>query len=168
MTADGVELIQFGVAGYAPEFEVGILAIVGLCLAVGWLFVRWLFNGPVTPDPWDAQVSASLTSEDATPLCCHCLAPHDASADFCAQCGAPVGQYTNWLPFPYLFSIGQALRLGTAGEYKRSRLTFWGFILFSIAEYTVFAPVYWFMFLLNLHDGRQTESPPPLPSGQAG
>ena len=58
-----------------------------------------------------------------------------------------MGTYTNWLPFPYLFSVGDLLRLGTAGEFKRSRVNAAGFLLLSVAEYSIFAPIYWFLFL---------------------
>jgi hypothetical protein len=54
------------------------------------------------------------------------------------------------LPFPYLFSIGHTLRIGTDGRFKRSPLTITGFLLVGLAEYALFAPVYWFVFLKRL------------------
>jgi hypothetical protein len=105
-------------------------------------------------------VAAEIAGEDSTPVCHRCLTPHSAEVYFCPECGAPVGTYTNWLPFPYLFSIGHTLRIGTEGTFKRSPLVIAGFFLFSLAEYTVFAPVYWVQFLKHVRS-----PPPPNPAG---
>ena len=116
---------------------------------------RW-FQTPPPPDPWDEQINAELAKDEAVPLCHHCLTPHSEAEDFCPACGAAVGQYTNWLPFPQLFSIGHALRIGTFGTFKRSPLTVLGFWLLGLAEYMFFAPLYWFMLVKN----RLHKSPP--------
>jgi hypothetical protein len=133
-----------------PEKLVGFLGVLALCCSGVWLLVRWLFRGPIQPDPWSDEIAAELKAEEAAPLCHRCLCPHGASADFCPECGAPVGTYTNWLPFPYLFSIGHMLRIGTAGEFRHSPLTIIGFFLFGLVEYALFAPVYWFVFFRSL------------------
>jgi hypothetical protein len=75
--------------------------------------------------------------------------------DFCSACGAAVGRYTNWLPYPYLFSVGHVLRIGTSGDFKQSALTITGFLFLGLVEYTVFAPIYWFMLARGInHHGR--------------
>ena len=142
-----------------PELQVGILAVIALSGYGAWSFIRWLARGSTTPDPWDESITAEISNDEATPLCHHCLAPHEASADFCPDCGAPVGSYTNWLPYPYLFSIGYALRTGTSGNFKRSPLTIVGFILFSLVEYSLLAPIYWFIFLRCLFRPDQSDPP---------
>ena len=103
-----------------PTMRVGALGIVILlCLGL-WMLIRWLFSGPQRPDPWSDEVAAEIAKDDAVPLCHRCLAPHDSRVDFCPDCGAPVGAYTNWLPYPYLFSIGHTLRIGASGDFRRS------------------------------------------------
>src|SRR5256885_12609400 len=87
-----------------------------------WAVIRWVSNAPSTPEPWDDKVSAEIAKDETPPICHRCLAPHDTLANFCPDCGAPVGIYTNWLPYPYLFSIGDALRTGTVGNFKRTPL----------------------------------------------
>jgi hypothetical protein len=134
----------------SPESAAGLLGLLALVACGIWLFVRWLKDGPATPDPWDQDVAEALEKEQAGPLCHRCLSPHDDRANFCATCGAPVGIYTNWLPYPYLFSIGHTMRIGTSGEFRRSPLTIAGFFLLGLAEYTIFAPVYWFVFIRGL------------------
>lgn len=141
-----------------PETQVGMVVVVALCCCGIWAFIRWLLGGPESPDPWDETVTAEIEKESATPLCHRCLMPHDSSADFCPECGATVGAYTNWLPYPYLFSIGHTLRIGTNGDFKRSPLTVIGFFAFSLAEYSLFAPIYWAIFLLNLQKPQHGES----------
>ena len=149
-----------------PEKLVGVLAVVGLLGFAAWRGVRWLFQTQPPPDPWDAQVAADIAKDDAIPLCHHCLAPHSDAADFCPECGTPVGQYTNWLPYPQLFSIGHVLRIGTFGDYKRSPLTVFGFWFFGLVEYTLFAPIYWIMLLRNKLNKGQPVLPPDPSSGE--
>lgn len=134
----------------SPEMTGGLLLFVVLGGCVIWLFARWLMDAPVYPDPWDQQVAEGLDNADATPLCHRCLSPHDRLTNFCPRCGAPVGEYTNWLPYPYLFSVGHTMRIGTAGAYRRSAVTILGFFLLAVAEYAIFAPVYWFMLIRRL------------------
>lgn len=148
---------------------IALLGLIVLALGAVWMFVRWLFGGPVQPDPWSEDVARELASDEAVPLCHRCFTPHHPLEHFCPNCGAPVGECTNLLPFPYLFSIGHMLRIGTSGEYKRSPLTIAGFLLVGIVEYSLFAPLYWVMFLLRLFRGNSTPKPagqaPPPPAG---
>src|SRR2546425_9247349 len=116
-----------------PEMTLGFLAICALAGYGIYPLIRWLLSGPSAPEPWGADIAAEIAKEEAIPLCHRCLSPHDPLADFCSNCGAPVGQYTNWLPYPYLFSIGHTLRMGTTGEFKHSPLTILGFILLELA-----------------------------------
>jgi hypothetical protein len=127
-----------------PELLVGFCGLLALSCFGIWAIVRWFLGGPCRPDPWDSETAAELAKDDCTPLCHHCLSPHDLLEYFCPQCGAAVGPYTNLLPYPYVFSLGHALRIGTSEKFKQSPLTVVGFIIFSCVEYSVFAPVYWF------------------------
>jgi hypothetical protein len=141
---------RISLGGSDPELLIGILGIAVLIGGGIWGLVRWVRRAATSPDPWDRSITEQLEQEQAVQLCHRCLAAQEESADFCPACGAPVGQYTNWLPYPYLFSIGHTLRIGTSGEYRRTRLTVLGFFLLGLAEYAVFAPVYWFMVLRRL------------------
>lgn len=143
-----------------PEQVVGALALLGLSGIAVWRLGKWFLQSPAKPDPWDAQVAVEVSQENATPLCPHCLLPQPAAADFCTNCGATVGQYTNWLPFPQLFSIGHVLRIGAFGKFKRSRLIIFGFWFFGLFEYSVFAPFYWFRLLQNRFQPGPESHPP--------
>ncbi len=146
-----------------PGLTIAFFTIVGLCGYGGWKFIHWLLAGPVQPDPWSAEIAAEI-SKDETPALCHrCLVPHDPANDFCPDCGAPVGPYTNWLPYPYVFSLGHTLRIGTSGDFKHSPITVIGFFLVSMAEYAIFAPVYWFVFLKNFSSRPPRDLPPSEP-----
>lgn len=147
-------LAQLSFKSGSPELTVGLLALLGLAVAAVWAALRWLASGPQVPDPWDAQTAAALADDSARPLCHRCLTENDSNADFCGNCGATIGQYTNWMPYPYIFSLGHTLRIGTAGEFRQSRWLVFGFMLLAAAEYVVFAPVYWFLLLRNLHRKR--------------
>ena len=150
-------LFQLRPEVWSPETTIGFLGVLGLVVAGLWVFVQGLLAGPVAPDPWDSETAAAIEESDARPLCHRCLSPNDSGADFCVECGAAIGQYTNWLPYPYIFSLGHTMRIGTAGEFKRSPMTVLGFLLLPLAEYFVFAPLYWFVFLRHLPRGRQPE-----------
>ena len=142
------------------ERLVGFLALLGLICFFLVRYLKSVLSRPLPPDPWDEQISANLAEGKGTPICQRCLAPHDRLMNFCADCGAPVGKYTNLLPYPYLFAIGHTLRIGTSGSFRRSPLTIAGFLLFSLAEYAVFAPVYWVRFALNITNQRGASSQP--------
>jgi len=143
-----------------PEKLVVIVVVCGLLGVAIWQWVRWLLRAKPAPDPWDETVAIEIARTDAVPLCHHCLSPHSVEDDFCPDCGTPVGQYTNWLPFPQLFSIGHVLRTGTSGEFRRTPLTILGFLLFSFVEYTLFVPIYWLVFFWRIFVPRRSEIPP--------
>jgi hypothetical protein len=160
-------MIHFGQLSHGHSDQELLFGILGIAALVGgsWAVVQWVRRGPTRPDPWDESIASEIERAESAPLCHRCLTAHDASADFCPVCGATVGQYTNWLPYPYLFSVGHTLRIGTSGEFKRSSLTVFGFLLFSLAEYTLFAPVYWILMFCSLgkpreHTAPQGQSPP--------
>jgi hypothetical protein len=148
-------LCQIGFATNSTADKVTLLSMI-FCGAFVWLFIRMVRRMPSQPDPWSQEVASSLENEDAVPLCTHCLAQHEHDKEFCAQCGGPVGAYTNLMPFEYLFSVGHLFRIGTQGNYKRSRILIFGFILLSAAEYAVFAPAYWIMLCKNISRQRRT------------
>jgi hypothetical protein len=90
--------------------------------------------------------------------------PREAAVDFCPECGAPVGTYTNWLPFPYLFSLGHTVRLGASGDFERTPVTLAGFWLLGLIEYTALAPLYWYRLLRGPCGPQRTvpaQEPPP-------
>src|SRR5262245_40257507 len=117
------------------ETQAGLLAALALAIGLAWLFWKWLASRPPQPDPWDDQVAVEMNAESAVPLCHRCLEPHDPLLNFCPQCGAPVGQYTNLLPLPYLYSLGHTLRLGASGEFKHSPGNIAALMLMGVAQY---------------------------------
>lgn len=157
-------LAQTHLSATDPETQVAILAL-GVLAAAGVMgLVGWVRKAPVAPDPWNANVAAELAGEDAVPLCHRCLTSHHPMAYFCPECGAPVGTYTNCMPFLYLFSIGHTLRIGTSGQFRRSPLTVAFFFLLGMAQYTLFVPVYWIMLLRGLNNRTKSRFPPnPVP-----
>jgi hypothetical protein len=136
--------------GATPQERLlGALVLFGLGgWVAGRLFLAW-FRKAVKPDPWGAEVAAELATAAARPLCPRCLEPHAEADWFCRHCGAATGDYNNVNPYLYLFSLGEVLRRGTSEAFPRRGYTLLGFILISLAEYAVFAPVYWVMLALN-------------------
>lgn len=132
--------------------EMELIVIVATVL-IGWLVVRsfraWLAK-PVSPDPWGPEVAEALEQPDATPLCPRCQCPHELNHWFCPECGHSVGDYNNFSPYLYLFSLGEVLRDGTSGRFRKSWLTVTGYLMLSLIEYVVFAPIYWFFLFRNL------------------
>ena len=164
-------MILFGQLNQAksdPELSIRILAVAALACYGAWALRQWVLKGPTPPDPWDETIASEIEKDEAIPLCHRCLTPYDSSTDFCSKCGTTVGQYTNWLPYPYLFSVGHTLRIGTSGDFNRSLLTVFGFFLFSLAEYALFAPVYWVVFLSKLLQPRPQNTSPDQPPPEFG
>jgi hypothetical protein len=149
-----------------PESRIAAFAILGIAVVSIAYFIRWMFDGPVSPDPWDDTVGAAVRDGDAQPVCHRCFAGHAETVCFCSQCGAAVGEYNNYLPFEYLFSEGEVLRNGTALKLQRSFLVIGGYLLLSIVGYGVLAPlaillpVYWFFLFRNLLRPVPLEEPP--------
>src|ERR1035438_2229632 len=85
-----------------PDLTVAQIAISGLVIAGLWRITAWVRNAPVRPNPWGAEIEASLQADDATPICHRCLSPHSNTAWFCEHCGSAVGPYNN------LMQIGRA------------------------------------------------------------
>ncbi|MDD5139644.1 MAG: hypothetical protein PHY43_05210 [Verrucomicrobiales bacterium] len=99
-----------------PNQIVSGLGLAGLLLAGLWRLAVWVRTAPVTPNPWSAEIEASLQADDATPICHRCLTPHSELAWFCEHCGSAVGTYNNWMPYIYVFSQGEVLRNGVTDK----------------------------------------------------
>ena len=144
-----------------PNQIVAGLGVAGLILAALWRLAASIWNTPVTPDPWSAEIEASLQGADALPICHRCLAPHSNEAWFCEHCGTAVGSYNNLMPYVYIFSQGEILRNGVTDKFRASPLIITGYLLYSMCCYFIFAPVYWFFLFKNLKrlkQGRLQES----------
>ena len=131
-----------------PYEIIGWLAIFGLVLAGLWRFVLWVRDLPVKRDPWDTEVAQKLSEPDAVEVCHRCLTPLRPNAWFCEHCGRAVGPYNNLMPFLNVFSEGEVFRNGLTDRFRSRRFILFGYILLSLAAYSIFAPVYW-LFLLR-------------------
>jgi hypothetical protein len=114
------------------------------------------------PEPWGAEVEASVQADDATPICHRCLTPHSELAWFCEHCGGAVGTYNNLMPFVCVFSQGEVFRNGVSDKLRASPLIITGYLLYSLVSYAVFAPLFWFFFFKNLRR-LKVESPDESP-----
>ena len=142
---------------HSPEYQVALLAVMGLGLMGALAAIRWLFSGPLQPDPWGEQIAVALDEPESAPVCHRCLTEQSSVAHFCPQCGAAVGECNNVLPFEQIFSEGEVFRNGTTLKVRPRFLVVTGYLILSLAAYTIFAPVYWFFFLRNLL--RRPETP---------
>jgi hypothetical protein len=143
----------------APESQIIGIGLLTVTVLSSVVFFRWLFAGPRSKDPWGEQISTDVESPEATPVCHRCLSEHDSLVHFCPRCGAAVGECNNVLPFEQLFSEGEVFRNGTSHHLPRRPLIVSGYVLLSLAAYSIFAPVYLYFFFRNL---LQTREPAPL------
>lgn len=113
------------------------------------------FNGPLAklvrglfvenyPDPWPAEIDAAVKDPAAVPLCCNCLYPQEANPWRCPHCGFPVGEYVALNPYLQLFLVGEVLRKGVIGPPERRVGVQVFLVVFSLGQYAVFAPIYWY------------------------
>jgi len=132
-----------------PEQTLGTLAILGLIGATIYGFCQWLLACPRTAEPWGPEVEQAVEGEDAVPLCLHCLTRQEHNGWFCPECGSTTGRYSNYLPFVYVFSLGDAVR---AGVCQREPWTPWlvaGYVLIAFAWLSLLAPIYCLLLFLN-------------------
>ncbi len=133
-----------------PNKIVAGLGVAGLLLGGLWRLGVWVRSSPVKPNPWSAEIEASLQAEDATPICHRCLTPHSNVAWFCEHCGSAVGTYNNLMPYVYVFSQGEVLRNGVTDKLRADPLIIIGYLIYSSCSYLIFAPIYWFFLFKNL------------------
>jgi hypothetical protein len=140
-----------------PEYFVPL--IMALTAVLIECFILWVKATPGTPDPWDQKDEDAVHQPDAVPLCPHCLSPHDEDCRFCPECGSATGLYNNLNPYLYIFSLGELMRLGVSGQIRRNVTTVVGYLLLSLSEYLIFAPLYWFLLFRNLIRLRREKAP---------
>jgi len=149
----------------APDNEhtLAVLAILGLFLLAMYRLVYWIMESPRTADPWGEETEEALAQNEAVPVCHHCFTPQEHSGWFCPECGATAGPYCNYMPYIYIFSIGEVLRAGVTDRIRRNPLITLGFVLFSLGMFAVAAPIYWFFLFKNLrrNDHPELEATPP-------
>jgi len=54
------------------------------------------------------------------------------------------------MPYVYIFSQGEVLRNGVTDRLRASPLTIIGYLIYSLGNYFIFAPIYWYFFFNNL------------------
>lgn len=141
-----------------PSFA--LLVIVAGLFVLTWRLIVWVREARNTPDPWDTEVDEALRQPEVVEVCHHCFAAQPSAAKFCAECGSAVGAYNNLLPFEYIFSMGETLRTGVVGRYRVNFVTICGFFLWSLSQYMIFAPIYWFHWIRNLAQMRNQPGAP--------
>lgn len=114
------------------------------------------FNGPLAhwirreyarvhrPNPWSPEIEAAVRERTAVPLCHNCLHPQEGHRWLCSHCGFPCGEYVVLMPYLSNFVIGEVLRQGVMGSPERRPGVQLFLVLFSLLQYTIFAPFYWF------------------------
>ena len=102
------------------------------------------FCPEVPPDPWPEDVDAAVRSLDAVPLCIDCLCPQEGHRWFCPHCGKATGEFVAWMPYLQLFLVGEIFRKGVLGPPDKRKGPLIFLVLYSLSEYAVFAPLYWF------------------------
>jgi hypothetical protein len=132
-----------------PEGTILALAIVGLITGAVYGFFHWVFACPRTPDPWGADVEQEVEREEAVAVCPHCLTRQEHNGWFCPECGSMSGQYGNFLPAVYIFSIGDGVRTGVQQRSRWSPLLVTGYVLIAFAFLSILAPVYCLFLFLN-------------------
>jgi hypothetical protein len=143
----------------ANEHDLAALVTLGICGAAVYRFFQWVMEAPRTLDPWGKETEEEVNQQGVS-LCLRCLTPQEHNGWFCPECGATVGPYCNYLPYVYIFSEGEVLRAGVTDRIRRSSFITIGFVLLSVATFTILAPIYWFFLLKNL---QRIEVPPDLP-----
>ena len=134
----------------SPEQTVGLVGIIGLCCAAVYAFFKWLLASPRTPDPWGPEGEEAVQKVEAVAVCPHCLTLQAHNGWFCPECGSVSGQYGNYLPSVYIFSIGEAARAGVEHPNRWRPLLVTGYVLIAFGFFSVLAPAYCLFLFVNL------------------
>jgi len=129
--------------------KIEALVILGVGAVVLYRVWLWLREAPYTPDPWGAEIGGALGDPDAVPVCPHGLTPQEHNGWFCPECGSTVGQYSNWLPAVYIFSIGEAFRRGVTEPMRNHLLIITGYVLVTLSYFSLLAPISWIFLFRN-------------------
>ncbi len=54
------------------------------------------------------------------------------------------------MPYVCILSQGEVLRNGVTDKLRANPLTIVGYLFYSLGNYFIFAPIYWFFFFKNL------------------
>ena len=65
------------------------------------------------PQPQDRS---DPTTFDEVMICVSCAAPNATTAEFCAQCGAPIGMFVTTDPLKHIYAQGWAYRQAVSGR----------------------------------------------------
>ena len=88
-------------------------------------------------------------------MCHHCFTRARREAGSAKTADALSAPYNNWMPFIYIFSEGEIFRNGVADKMRVGPLTIGGYLLCSLSDYLVFAPVYLYFLFRNLTSMKQ-------------
>ena len=132
-----------------PRSEITPESIVGTISLLAALTLLLIYKireiaGQTSPDPRPQEIDRAVKASDAVPLCMECLYPQDERRWFCPYCGFPAGEYVTTMHYLYIFAIGEVLRRGVIGPPERSLGRKMFFVLCSVWQYSLFAPIYWF------------------------
>lgn len=129
--------------------KIEVLVILGVGAVALYRVWMWLRDAPYTPDPWGAEVGGALENPESLPVCPHCLTPQEHNGWFCPECGSTVGQYSNWLPAVYIFSIGDGFRRGITERIRSKLLIITGYVLVTLSYFLLLAPISWIFLFRN-------------------
>jgi len=102
---------------------------------------------PGRPDPWPKEIDIAVRKPDAVPLCINCLYPQAAHRWFCPHCAHPSGDCVMFMPYLQIFCVSSIFRAGVLGPPDRRFGANFFLFLYSLTQYSFFAPLYWFWML---------------------
>jgi hypothetical protein len=137
------------------SFDTVVIPVVAALL--GYRLIVWLKESRRTPDPWGPELDEAVEKPESVPLCHHCLAPQEHQGWFCPECGAAVGQFSNYLPNVYIFSIGEGLRAGICERPRLGPLLVIGYLLVGFGYFVPLGPL--FVLALVLRRLQKKEAP---------
>jgi hypothetical protein len=152
-----VEKRKLAHVGPGKVMKIEALVILGIGGLALYRALIWLMEAERTPDPWGPEIEESLEKPDAIPVCPHCFTPQKHDGWFCPECGSTSGQYGNYLPAVYIFSIGQAVRGGVEQRKPWSPLLTAGYVLIALSHFSVLAPAYCLFLFINRSSTRRLQ-----------
>ena len=85
---------------------------IALAAIIVFVIAKFIAGAPVTPDPWEKEISREEVEDLNEKVCLNCGAKVEEGQYYCPECNSSTGQYTPYLPFvniPFNYSMHQTM-----------------------------------------------------------
>lgn len=105
-----------------------------------------------TPNPWPDELDDQVHAIDALPVCHRCFLPFEyhSQSYFCADCGASIGPFNNYMPLLRYYAMGEVMRSAVGPEAVLTTPCIIGYVLFMFTQTSLLFPIFIYRLCKNI------------------